>query len=342
MRRFQSVIWCSTWLEAAARAGRVEELRLVTVRAGGLVVLLWPLAVRRAGPCRVLHALAEPATQYCDALVWASHNDRPRLLQAVWALVSSWTDIDLIELRRVRDDAAIATLPIIAGGRGITDNLAAAPFVAISAATGAAHRSSRTRNALRRHQRKLAEHGEVRFEVIEDYGAKLKVMAEAIAFKRRWMETRGLWSSGYAHAANDAFTYGMTRSDSFLVARLVVGDTTAAVEAGFVVGSRYWSLIQSYSERFACHAPGRLLMWHFIDHCATRGIGLLDFLAPAHEYKKHWSTGEMPVRDHLIPLNIKGFILAHALKSGRPVLKRLFGILPLAAQRCVTKVAAGF
>jgi CelD/BcsL family acetyltransferase involved in cellulose biosynthesis len=134
----------------------------------------------------------------------------------------------------------------------------------------------------------------------------------------------------------------MARSDCFLVARLVVGDTTAAVEAGFVVGSRYWSLIQSYSERFACHAPGRLLMWHFIDHCATRGIGLLDFLAPAHGYKKDWSTGEMPVRDHLIPLNIKGFILAHALKSGRPVLKRLFGILPLAAQRCVTKVAAGF
>jgi CelD/BcsL family acetyltransferase involved in cellulose biosynthesis len=337
---FQSLTWCGAWLEAAARAGLAEELRLVTVRAGGRVALLWPLAVRRTATCRVLHALAEPATQYCDALVAGDDSDKARLLDAAWALIKSWKDIDLVELRRVRDDAAIASLPVIAAGRGIIDNLVAAPFVDIRLATGAGHRSSKTRNALRRHERKLAEHGPVRFEVIEEHDNKIKIMSEAIAFKRRWMEARGLWSSGYAHGASNAFTSPLARSEQFLVARLAVGDTTAAVEAGFVIGDRYWSLTQSYNERFACHAPGRLLMWHFIDHCATRGIDWLDFLAPAHGYKRDWATGEMPVRDHLIPLSTKGLVWARALKFGRPALKRVFGVLPATMQRCVKKLLA--
>jgi CelD/BcsL family acetyltransferase involved in cellulose biosynthesis len=334
---FQSLAWCRAWMEASDQAGASQDIRLVTVWSGGRIALFWPLAVRRLGPCKILHALAEPATQYCDALVDPA-GDRDRLIEAAWALIRSWADIDLVELRRVRDDAAIASLPVIAGGRSAAANPDAAPFVDIRVAGGAAHRSSRTRNALRRHQRKLAEHGPVAFEAIRDPDNKARVVSEAITFKRRWMKERGLWSAGYFHAAADEFTHLLSRRDEFTVFRLTVGGTTAAVEAGFVMGDRYWSLMQSYDGRFASHAPGRLLMWHFIDHCSQVGIDWLDFLAPAHAHKRDWSTSEMPVRDYLIALTVKGSVLPRALKMGRPTLRRLYGLLPAAAQRGAARI----
>jgi CelD/BcsL family acetyltransferase involved in cellulose biosynthesis len=335
---FQSRAWCSAWLEATAQVGLAQEARILTLWSGDRIVLLWPLAVRRAGPCRVLHALGEPATQYCDALI-AADADRDQLLAMAWSAVRSWCDIDLVELRRVRADAAIVALPALVHAASV--NATAAPFVDLQIAGAAAHRSSRTRNALRRHRKKLAEHGDVAFELVEAAEAKIRVVDEAVAFKRRWMAERGLWSDGYAHAAADAFTRPLAQRPGFCVARLTVGDATVAVEAGHVIGATYWSLTQSYDPRFASHAPGRLLTWQFIEYCVGAGIRTLDFLAPAHDYKREWSTGEVAVSDYLAPLTLKGSLLAAALGPARPALKRVYAHLPAPLRRYATQFASG-
>jgi len=336
---FQSSAWCGAWLRATAKAGLVEETRIVIVRRGSQPVLLWPLAVRRAGLCRVLHALGEPATQYCDTLI-ATGEHRGWLLDAAWSAILSWRDIDLVELRRVRSDAAIATLPALASAEATCRTTA--PFVDIRlAAGGDAHRSSRTRNALKRHRRKLAEHGEVAFEIVQDPEAKVRVVDEAVVFKRRWMVERGLWSDGYAHAAADQFTLTLAQQPGFCVSRLTVGGETAAVEAGYVMNGTYWSLTQSYDSRFAEHAPGRLLTWQFMDHCAASNIHMLDFLAPAHQYKREWSTGEIAVSDYLVPLTIKGSLLAATLGCARPALKRLYRSMPASLRSYAMRLASG-
>jgi CelD/BcsL family acetyltransferase involved in cellulose biosynthesis len=335
---FQSRAWCQAWLEATAEVGLIEEVRLLTMRRDGRLVLLWPLAIRRAGPCRVLHAMGEPATQYCDLLIAADQDSR-RLLAAAWSAIRGWGDIDLMEMRRVRADAAIAALPALAGATKA--NTTAAPFVDLRIAAAAAHRSSRTRNALRRHQRKLAEHGDVAFEFVKEPQAKIRVVDEAVVFKRHWMMERGLWSDGYAHAAADQFTRALAPQPAFWVSRMTVGGATAAVEAGYVMGATYWSLTQSYDPRFAGHAPGRLMMWQFIDHCVSAGIHTLDFLAPAHEYKRHWSTGEIMVADHLLPLTLKGSLLAAALGPARPILKGLYGRLPALVRPYAARLVGG-
>jgi CelD/BcsL family acetyltransferase involved in cellulose biosynthesis len=323
---FQSSAWCSAWLRASGKVGCTEETRILIVRRGGRPALLWPLAVRRAGPCRVLHALGEPATQYCDALI-ATGEQRGWLLDAAWSAIRSWRDIDLVEMRRVRTDAAVAALPALANVKAT--GATTAPFVDIRlAAGGDAHRSSRTRNALKRHRRKLAEHGEVAFEIVQDPNAKIRVVDEAVAFKRRWMIERGLWSDGYSHAAADEFTRALAQQPDFRVSRLTVRGATAAVEAGYVMGGGYWSLTQSYDSRFAEHAPGRLLTWQFMEHCAAANIHMLDFLAPAYKYKREWSTGEIAVADYLVPLTIKGSLLAATLSCARPALKHLYRHMP--------------
>jgi CelD/BcsL family acetyltransferase involved in cellulose biosynthesis len=333
---FQSLTWCQAWLRAMSVSQCPMDLRIVTVWVDGRLGLLWPLAVSRSAGCRVLHALGEPAAQYCDALVDRSF-DRNRLVQAAWDLVKSFSDVDLVELRRVRADSNLSALPASATRQGFESNLNAAPH--LTSVAGDALRSSRTRNALRRHERKLAEHGALHFEVVKDVGTKIQTLADGLEFKRQWIEQRKLWSKGYAHPAGKQFNKALAALDQVVVMRLTVGGVTAAMEMGFVDHGHYLSLMQSYDPRLQSHSPGRLLFWHFLDRASDLGIKCVDFLSPSAPHKQEWANCEVPVRDFTIPLTFKGAFFGRARLSCRAPLKRLYAALPAPIRKQVLQVA---
>jgi CelD/BcsL family acetyltransferase involved in cellulose biosynthesis len=325
---FQSLGWCQAWQEAAESVGQAEALFLVGVWVGTRLEMLWPLAITHSRLGRVLHALAEPATQYCDALL-APDADRAALLRCAWGAIAGSREVDVVELRRVRADAAIAALPLIASGAVAAHCKTSAPAIAFEGGGAPLRRSGRTYNVLRKHERMLSRHGPVEFALIADPDAKAALVDEAIRLKHGWMRERGLWSAGYSHPANAAFQRALARRPEFLVARLTSGGVTAAIEAGIVDRGHYWSLLQGYDARFAEHGPGRLLTWRLVDWCPQGGIGYFDFLAPAHAHKREWANREVPVGDYVIPLTLRGRIAAFSMLYGRPLAKRMFQTLPL-------------
>ena len=164
---FQSFEWCRSWAEANDAQARPQALRIIAVFHEGRLVLLWPLAIRRFWGFRIAHSLGEPLTQYSDALVEDS-DQRPRWLETAWDEIRSWRDVDTLELRRVRMDAAVAHLrPRWHPVEKTTD---AAPFVTCGTEDRSGplrQRSSRTRNTLRRHLRKLEALGLVTLKIVD-------------------------------------------------------------------------------------------------------------------------------------------------------------------------------
>lgn len=318
---FQSYAWCSAWAQASGTAGRPAALRVLTVRNAGRLVLLWPLAVHRLGPFKTLQSFGDPATQYCDALVEHGPEQR-RWLELAWEMIRTMPGIDAARLTGVRADAGIATLIASRQGAKVT-RVNTAPFADFRSSTSPIRRrSGRTRNALQRHLRHLAENGPVAFTMIEGAPARVEAIREAIRLKHAWLSRTAQVSAGYAHPANDAFLEALAARDDFIVARLGVGEETAALEAGFLRGGRYWSLVQSYDGRYALHGPGRLLFWHIMEHAASLEIEVLDFLAPAYPHKQEWANGEMLVRDYVIPLRTGGWPVVYYVRNVRPYLKR--------------------
>lgn len=329
---FQSFDWCRAWLEGSQMAGEPETLRIVALRRDGRLVLLWPLAIRRVWGFRVVHWLAEPLTQYGDVLVEASP-ERARWLALVWDEICSWRDVDAVELRRVRADAAVSALPVLAGREvAATD---AAPYVDFGrvggASTGA--RSGRTRNALKRRVKQLEAQGAVGFELVEDAREQEAAVAQALDFKRQWLATKGLASSGLSHPAAERCLMALAGRAQLLVFRLRVGVQTAALEVGLVKAGRYFSFMQSYAPAFAASGPGRLLFWQLIERCPTLGITTFDFLAPAYEHKLEWASDEMPIRDHIVPISAGGVAVVSYLSRIKPALKEIYAKLPAAARR---------
>lgn len=331
---FQSADWCRAWVEASRAAGLPASPRIATVWRGDRLVLLWPLAVRRLSVFRILHTLGEPATQYGDVLIDAGE-DRAALLEIAWNAVRSSSGIDAIELRRVRDDTALARLPGLAR-RAVDSSQERAPrldFRSQEVDTVDGQRTSRTRNALRRHQRLLAEHGPVTFEIIERPEEQCKVLAMAFALKREWQKEKSVVSAGYAHHASEGCLARLAMGGHLFAARLRVGEETAAIEIGIVRNRHYWSLVQSYDLRFSRHAPGRLLFWHLLEACPRLSIDVFDFLAPAHKHKLEWSNEQIGIRDYLVPVSMKGRAAVSYLSNIKPGLRQFYIRLPSGLRR---------
>ncbi|ACL60430.1 protein involved in cellulose biosynthesis (CelD)-like protein [Methylobacterium nodulans ORS 2060] len=304
---FQSYSWCRAWVEASRRAGCRETPYIVSLWSGDRLVVLLPLVLRHLGPFRILHMLGEPATQYSDALVERGIHREP-WITAAWETLTSFRGVDAIMFRGVRADAAMAPLLAECCGGCVTRS-EEAPFSDFrpDARNGPVRRrSARTRNTLRRHQRDLAEHGPVAFELVGDAAGRVEAMREALRLKHAWLNRTRRISAGYAHPANRFFLEAIAACPDFLVARLSVGGHTAAVEAGILRQGYYASLVQSYDDRFAEHGPGRLLFWSMVEQAAEIGIEVLDFLAPAYPHKREWANDAMPVSDYVIPLRLWG------------------------------------
>ena len=328
---FQGFDWCRAWLESASRGGPAETLRVLAIRHDGRLRLLWPLAVRRLWGFRVAHWLAEPLTQYGDVLV--EPEQRRRWLEAAWNEIRAWKDVDALEFRRIRADAAIMAVPDVAAEASRA--LDHAPFVDLRAGAGSALRTSRTRNTLRRRLKQLQALGPVHCDLVETPAEQRRAVAEALRFKARWLEARGLASAGLSHPASEATLMALAERGRLFVGRLGVGDETAALEVGLVQGRRYCSFIQGYDARFAQHGPGRVLVWQLIERCPDLGIDVFDFLAPAYEHKREWASGETPMGDCILPCSTKGVAAASYLARIKPALKEIYARLPAGARRRV-------
>ena len=337
---YQSFDWCSCWMRACEQAGKPERARIVTVWEDGRLVLIWPLALARLGPIGILHALAEPATQYCDLLVQPSA-DASRWHEKAWVAARSIAGADVLHLRHVREDSA---LQLMVRERAIWRRIAAedAPYVALtdhaeSDASGRRRRSGRSLNALRRHWKHLERHGTVSVETVCPC-AQVAAVAEAFDLKERWLRERGAASAGYQHPGNRQAVMSLAQMKQFSVYRLRVGGETAAVEVGLLDRGQYYSMIQSYDFRFAAHAPGRLLLWQLLEGHHP-GIQTFDFLPPALPHKSEWTDVSVGVSDYVAPLSLKGRLAVSYLETYRQYLSRAFGALPPLVRRRVAGVA---
>jgi CelD/BcsL family acetyltransferase involved in cellulose biosynthesis len=340
---FQRFGWCKAWIEAARSVGLPETLRIVTIRCDSRLVFVWPLAVRTLFGARLAHWLGEPATQYGDVLIEQSAH-RSSWLEAAWREVRSWRDIDGVELRRVRADAAATALPEVASDLNVIVS-SAAPFVDLGNSPASVNQSfgrrSRSHNSLRRHLRRLEALGPPDFQLIEAAENQCKAVSETLALKQRWLAAKGRMSAGHHHPANGGFLHVLAAKGELVVSRLSVGGESAAFEIGMIMrGKRYYSMLQSYDLRFAAYGPGQLLLLCVLRRCSEMGVSVFDFLAPAQTHKRQWASGEILVNDYFVALSSRGRAVKFGLHRVKPALRWTFENLPSSARRALGQVVS--
>lgn len=333
--------WSNHFLPAADGAGL--RLAIVTARIDGRLVMVWPLVCERVGPIKRLSWMGEPVSQYGDLLI-DDVADRPAVLRAAWDFVTRRTGASVLQLRKVRQDSAIAPL-LEEKGAAIVQELTA-PFLDLkSAPTFAEYEtrySSGARRNRKRQRRRLDERGEIALEFLSNGAEAAARVAEAFTCKMAWLRQRGIVSPALVDPRTERFFADVARADvrpaGCHIMTLSSGGRPVAFEIGVRCKGRSAIHIIAYDLEFEKTAAGALLMEDSIRSAMADGMTAYDLLAPGDGYKLEWADDAMVVRDWAMPLSLIGRTYSTFFLGSRRALKRGLDMLPVGARRKVTEL----
>ena len=322
---FQSHTWVETWCRHYLPAAAKGRLAVGTAWQGDELVAVLPMVTSYCAGLTILRWLGEPVSQYGDAIV-APHA-RP-LLQPLLVHVAHETRAGVMDLRKVREDAAIRTVVESLGG--VTTAEQSAPFVDLSSAPDAdaylARFSSNSRKQRRRRRRRLEEAGAVRFDWMAPGREAANEAAVTVREKRATLPAGDFTSA--LDARFEAFFADIAAANSpdisCRVSLLHCGDKVIAREIGLVAKEGYVAHVGTFDADYGRFAPGTMQIDETIGACCSDGIATYDFLAPANDYKVALADGQVPVRDYAVPFSRRGALYGDLmLRSARPVAKRV-------------------
>jgi CelD/BcsL family acetyltransferase involved in cellulose biosynthesis len=336
---FQTFNWLWHWCNHFAGDGSGVRLSIVTARRDGRLVLVWPLVAERYGFMTKLAWMGEPVSQYGD-VVMEDAADSLDLLRASWSFLIAATNASVVELRKVRADAAVAPLMHELGLMEIEQQTA--PYLDLASAASFSDYetrfSSSARKSRRRQRRRIEDRGPASTEFHSSGAAARGLAIAAITLKRAWLAHRGLVSRALADERTARFfaevAEGRERPAGCHVQALMSNGTPAALEVGVRAKGRTAAHIIVYDPDFEKHSAGSILMEDSIRRAFDDGMATFDLMAPGDGYKLEWADAAMGVSTFVAPLTLAGQAYARLyLRLGRPLLKKLLILLPISIRR---------
>lgn len=174
--------------------------------------------------------------------------------------------------------------------------------------------SGRTRNSLRRKERKLRESGDVDYVWAKCASERQAGLKAFFTQKAEWFQKHGI-SDPFADSGSQDFYRALADLPEGTPGRLEVGylkagDTIAATFHGAQVGRRFHMLLSSIdageTERWS---PGILLMRQQISDICARGCTRYDLGCGQAQHKVDWCDDEIALFDSFLPLSETGHLL---------------------------------
>ena len=338
---FQTFNWLWHWADHYLDSD--TEPAIVAGWRHGRLAMVWPTIAAWKLGVRAIAWMGEPVSPYGDVLV----EDGPArldLLRQGWARLKS-LDADVIALRGVRSDAAVA--PILAEAGAFATATFAAPFLDLASASDyAAYRkrySPKVLSSRRRHMRRLLDVGPARFEQHRQGPAARDLIGQALTLKRAWLKQRGIVSQTLHDPRFDGFfgnvVLGRTRPVGARVSAIRCRDNPIAVEISFACKDRVFGHVLAHDMAFEKQGVGAILADYTIGSAHEHGYATFDLLPPANQYKVDLADDTVAVGDWAVALTRRGSLYAHLwLRHGRHWLKPTFSALPLRLRRMLLSV----
>ena len=332
---FQSFEWLALW--RSLYLGNGTRAAVITGRAQGRLVYLWPLVIERRFGLRILSGMGEPLSQYCDAIIddAVDEAEQDAALDYVVNL-----EVDLVALRRVRDDAAIAASLQRRFGPGMARQTA--PMVDLTGTEDAAafgrRFSGKLRASRRRRRRRLEEHGALTFDHFGPSPEAAALVRTALRFKRDWAGRRGILAPVLCDPRFERFFVEAAEAKGGVpglrVSTMRRGPATLGIEISVLCEGKLFGHVLAPNPDSSSHGVGGVLAEMTILNALERGYAGIDLLAPADPYKLEWATGSAGVSDYVVPLSAAGGVYARLwIRLGREVLKGI-------ARRAGPRIAA--
>lgn len=318
---FQLFDWVMSWYETIGRAEKIEPAVVVVESKRGEPVMLLPLGIAQSGLLKRLVWLGGRLSDYLGPLLGAQWRSfvSTESFPALWdRILKALPAVDAVVLDRLPENIGDQSNPLT--------SLPCQPHPS-STHQALLHgdlkgfvRSKRSGKSVatdRRKERRLAEHGDIRFVVATQPNQRDELLAALYRQKSAGYQVLGV-ADLFAQESYRSFVAGVcaTMPRNALLAGLVVGDRVAATCFCLVHGNRLYYLLPAYErDELTRFGPGNVLLYRLFEWCFEQGITVFDFTLGDEPYKYFWSGQEMYMQDHFRGITPAGHLYIMALKA---------------------------
>ena len=298
---FQRPAFVEHFVNSLGRAAGSQPF-LVELRDDDRLILLLPLALRRAGPITVLEGLGGRVADYHAPVLAVDAALAPDTARRSWSdILAALPPVDVIAFDKMPARVGSRPNPVLA-------MLDAEPEarMAHAATLGAdfptwlrGKRSAKFLKDKRNQWRRLQDMG--RIEVVLDPPPALRArIADALIAQksRRWIETgcRDLFAlPGYREFYAPLIRGEVMPECSHTSALLLDGEPIAC-HWGLVDQERFYYILPTHAAGPTLrYSPGVHLLMALFEWAIHRGIGVFDFTVGDEAYKQDWCDQEMPL-----------------------------------------------
>jgi CelD/BcsL family acetyltransferase involved in cellulose biosynthesis len=289
----------SAWWQIRGKQGG-RKLHIVTGRQDGKLMAVAPLVVTRRWGIRVLEWGGSEAFDYCDTLLEAKTWGEP-----LWDAIRRSGLYDFALLRDVHPLAdcshTIDTIAQRVRSRPVAEIRFRWPTSSLWMSEAL---STSTRAYFRRAERRLSQHGPLRFEVCRHHPLPTRVLDALRRQKTEWLQAheQPSWlSDDPVNGASLLNEIALTAADAgdLHLCWLECGNEIIATHLGFEHhGLLHWYL-PSYAMEWAKFAPGRFLLLKLIGWAIDHGLSGFDFMRGEEAYKAALANDQHDVTDFI-------------------------------------------
>ena len=327
--------WCNHYLGSDG-----STLAVIAARHEGRLVMVWPLVQQRSWGLRLLSFMGAPVTQYGDVLIDRSSPDHRAWLQQGWDTLNATLRPNVVLLRKVREDSAIAGLMRQIGATDV--NPQRAPCIDLRAETSfedfEQRYAAKVRKNRRRKRKRLEECGAIGFRKVTGASEIAASIAQAMQQKRSWLDRQQLVSTALADQRFDAFFSAAATSTDHPagceVRELTLDGRAIATKITVTNGAHRGLHFTAYDRASEKHSPGSLMFEEMIAAAIGEGVTNFDFMAPAAPYKLDWTETTVAVADYGVPVGVIGALYHDVyLQRIRPRLQQIAKTGPAPVRR---------
>jgi CelD/BcsL family acetyltransferase involved in cellulose biosynthesis len=310
--------WMAAWWKAFGRG----KLEIVTLRGDGELAALAPLR-RHTGGIRSASNWHSPGYGFLvedgagHELAAAIFGPRPRSVSVKFVEPADAAFQECLSAARR------------AGYLLLERTLERSPYLELSGswADFEAGISAKLRRDLRRRERRLAEAGEVAFEVTDGAEKLDELFAEGARVEAAgWKGKRGTAIASNATTRGfyeDVARWAAARG-TLRFAFLRAGGRAIAFDFCFEENGVHYLLKTGYEEEFARYAPGKLLRLHMLRRAYEHGLRRYDFLGDDADWKSELAGALSDRLElHAFRPDLAGRLEWAAFTHGRPLVLRL-------------------
>jgi CelD/BcsL family acetyltransferase involved in cellulose biosynthesis len=301
---FQSREWIEVLAEHDRLNGRIPCLLVFEHEQAVL-----PLSLGQETGLKTARIMGESIAQYSDC---AGQILTPQRLKEGLQFLKNTESVDMLILRRVRQDAAISSA--LDGLKALSTEPNRAPWINLGEMIK--KRPRPLMDSLRLHRR-LKEKFSTRFSLYKSSAGIFDLLEASFDWKRDWAKASALPSRFISepYFKKSLIQYFASTKDSIRIGVLYVEDQPVAVEAGFTDGQHFYDFMRANHPDWRHHGVGSIVMGEMALALQEDGIPIYDQLAPDDTYKLMWSKTCMNVSDRIIPLSLLGAARAYIIDS---------------------------